>query len=169
METEVAELAGNMSKIDYSGRTVDLLLLKTVLDVPVAGERVDLDASGVPMIVAGVEKMVQRYAVAFINSLGSTKFRPRHGTGIVDKVGKGLVYDMSTLEAAAAEANLNAMKQIKAADALEGTPDDERLEKSEVYNLKFSRPKSSVGISVRLTTAAGKSFVYIIPVPVGVH
>ena len=59
-------------KIDYSGRTVDLLLLKTVLAVPVVNKRVGLDVSNVvdePMIVAGVEKMAQRYALAFINAM----------------------------------------------------------------------------------------------------
>ena len=156
-------------KIDYSGRTVDLLLLKTVLGVPVANKRVDLDISEDPMIVSGVEKMVQRYAIIFINAMGSAKFRQRYGTNIVPNVGRGMVYNMSTLEAAAAEANLLASNQIKAADADEDTPDDERMVSSEIIDLKFYRETAGVMISVRLTTAAGKSYVYIIPVSAGVH
>lgn len=159
-------------KIDYSGRTVDLLLLKTILNVPVVNRRVGIDVSNVvdePMIVTGVEKMVQRYAIAFINALGSTKFRPSHGTNIVPDVAKGLVYSMATLESAAAEANLLAERQLSAADYGEDTPDDELLESSEVIGLEFSREKSMVRISVRLTTAAGESYVYIIPVAAGVH
>ena len=61
-----------IQKIDYAGRTVDLLLLKTVLAVPVVNKRVGIDVSNVvdePMIVAGVEKMAQRYALAFINAM----------------------------------------------------------------------------------------------------
>ena len=68
----------NRQKIDYSGRTVDLLLLKTVLDVPTVNHRVSLDADGTPMIVSGIEKMVQRYAIAFINAIGSTKHNAAH-------------------------------------------------------------------------------------------
>lgn len=157
------------NKVDYAGRTVDLLLLKTVLAVPVVNKRVDLDVSEEPMIVSGVEKMVQRYAVSFINAVGSTKFRQGHGTDIVPSVSEGRVYSMATLETAAAEANLLAFRNLALADAEEETPDDERLVDSEVIGLEFSREKSKVLISVKLTTAAGNSYVYVIPVGVGVH
>lgn len=161
-----------LQKVDYAGRTVDLLLLKTVLNVPAASKRVDIDVSdvsGEPMIVSGVEKMVQRYALLFLNAMGSTKFRPDHGTNLVPAVAAGRVYNMSSLESAAAEADFFARRQIVSADTYEDTPDDERLVGSKVVGLEFSRAKSRVKISVRLTTAAGDSYVYIIPVAVGVH
>ena len=157
---------------DYAGRTVDLLLLKTVLNVPALNKRVDIDVSNVsgePMIVSGVEKMVQRYALLFVNAMGSTMFRPDHGTEIVPRVVSGRVYNMSTLESAAAEANFSAKRQMTFADNGEDTPDDERLVESRIVDLEFSREKAKVKISVRLTTAAGNSYVYTIPVAVGVH
>lgn len=157
------------AKVDYSGRTVDLLLLKAVLSAPVLGQRVDIDADGTPMIVAGIEKLVQRYAVEFLTALGSAKFRPDHGTNLVPSVAKGMVYNMATLESTAAEANMMAVRQIKAADEGEDTPDDEKLDSAEIYDLKFSRGEARIGVSVRITTAAGSSYVYIIPVDVGVH
>lgn len=165
-------MGSEIQKVDYAGRTVDLLLLKTVLDVPAVNKRVGIDVSNVvgePMIVSGVEKMVQRYALAFINAIGSTKFMPDHGTNIVPDVAAGRVYSMATLESAAAEANLLAGRQISMADYGEDTPDDERLVASNIIDLEFSREKASVMISVKLTTAAGKSYVYIIPVAAGVH
>lgn len=161
-----------IQKVDYAGRTVDLLLLKTVLNVPVVNKRVEIDTSNVsgePMIVAGVEKMVQRYVVLFLNGLGSTKFLPGHGTDLVPNVAHGKVYNMATLESAAAEANLLARRQMILSDEAEETPDDERIVASEVTDLVFSRANASVRISVRLTTAAGKSYVYVIPVGVGVR
>ena len=161
-----------IQKVDYAGRTVDLLLLKTILNVPVVGKRVELDVSNVsgePMIVSGVEKMAQRYVIAFLNAMGSTKFRPDHGTDIVPRVATGLVYSIATLESAAAEANMLAARQLSMADADEDTPDDERLVSSEVTNLEFMRERSRIRISVKLTTAAGDSYVYIIPVGIGVR
>lgn len=157
------------NKIDYSGRTVDLLLLKTVMAVPVVNKRVGIDVSDDPMIVTGVEKMVQRFAIAFINAIGSTKFMPDHGTNLVPRVAAGMVYDMATLEMEAASANMLAIGQIISADEDEETPDDERLVSSEITGLEYLRGEERVKISVRLTTAAGKSYVYIIPVGVGVH
>ena len=158
-----------VNKVDYAGRTVDLLMLKTVLAVPVTNKRVKIDVAGDPMIVTGVEKMVQRYAVLFINAVGSTKFRPDHGSDLVPQVSAGLVYNMATLETAAAGANLVAFRNMSIADADEDTPDDERLVESDIIDLEYSRESSKVMISVKLTTAAGKSYVYIIPVGVGVH
>ena len=160
------------SKIDYAGRTVDLLLLKTVLDVPVVQKRMGVDVSNVvgePMIVTGIEKHVQRFANAFITAMGSAKFRESHGTNIVPRVERGFVYNMPTLEAEASEANMLARLQTRQGDEGEETPDDERLVDSEVTNLELSRDKSTVRISVLLTTAAGESYTYIIPVAVGVR
>ena len=162
----------NGAKVDYAGRTVDLLLLKTILNVPAVNVRMNLDVSNVsgePMIVSGVEKMVQRFAVCFINAMGSTKFRNNHGTNIVNRVGRGFVYDMSSLTTESALANLIARGQIEAADNEEETPDDERLVNSEIIDLKFIREEAKVVISIKLTTAAGRSFVYVIPVAIGVH
>lgn len=162
----------NSATSDYSGRTVDLLLLKTILEVPAYGQRMGLDVSNVsgePMAVTGVEKMVQRYALCFINSIGSTKFMPDHGTEIVDDVKSGRVYSMATLETAAAMANMSALDQVRAADLEEDTPDDERLVDAVVTGLEFSRRSSKVRISVTLTSAAGYSYEYVIPVAVGVR
>lgn len=160
------------AKVDYSGRTVDLLLLKTVLDVPVVNKRVAIDVSdkdGVPMIVSGVEKMVQRFSLAFINAMGSAKFRPEYGTNLVPMVSKGMIYNMPTLRVQAAEANLLAKVYVVKGDEQEDTPDDERLVESEVVDLSFSREDAKVRISIKLTTAAGDSYTYVIPVAVGVN
>jgi hypothetical protein len=163
----------NNSKIDYAGRTVDLLLLKTILDVPFARTRMGIDVSNVvgePMIVSGIEKMVQRFANIFITEMGSAKFRETYGTNLVTRVKHGFVYNMATLEAEAAEANMLARTQMRQADENEeGTPPDERLANSEVVDLVFSKEKATVRISILLTTEAGSSYTYIIPVPVGVH
>lgn len=159
-------------KVNYAGRTVDLLLLKTVLSVPAVNHRVDLDVSNAvdePMIVTGIEKMVQRFAVLFINALGSTKFRENHGTELIPKVGKGLVYDEQTLTSVAGLANLSAKTEMKKGDNGLDTPDDEALDDSEIIDLKFSRETASVKISIKLTSKAGDSYTYIIPVAIGVH
>jgi len=157
------------NKIDYAGRTVDLLLLKTVTNVPAVMQRVGLDVSEDPMIVTGIEKLVQRYAISFINAAGTTMFRQDHGTGLIPDVGAGLVYDMPTLEAEAAEANMQAFMQVTSGDEGEDTPDDEKLESSEVVGLEYLRSESRIRISIKLTTVAGNTYIYIIPVGVGVH
>ena len=159
-------------KVNYAGRTVDLLLLKTVLDVPAVNQRVQVDVSDGtddPRIVTGIEKLVQRYALLFLNAMGSTKFRPDHGTNLIPRAAKGLIYSLATLESAAAEANLFASRQIRLADDGDDIPDDEHLVASEITDLVFVRTAAKVKISIRLTTAAGQSYVYIIPVNMGIR
>lgn len=161
------------SKIDYADRTVDLLLLKTILNAPFSRTRMGVDVSNVdgePMIVSGIEKMVQRFANVFITAMGSAKFRETHGTNLVPRVQHGFVYNMATLEAEVAEANMLARTQIRQADEDENeTPADERLANSTVVGLVLSKANATVRVSILLTTEAGSSYTYIIPVPVGVH
>ena len=157
------------NNVDYAGRTVDLLLLKTVLGVPVVRKRVRLDVSDSPMVVSGVEKLVQRYALIFLTKFGSCHVDEGFGTRLMSDVQCGRVHSLPSLVAAAAEANLWAQTQIKDADYGLDTPDDERLERSEVANLKFNREASSAEVEIRMTTAAGDTYDYIIPVGIGVH
>ena len=157
------------NKVDYSGRTVDLLLLKTVLAAPTNRQIVDIDVSANPMIVTGIEKLVQRFAVIFLNELGSTHFHPDYGTDIVGTAKMGQIYDVSSLQAAASSANLRAYTQIVEGDAALETPDDEQLVNSEVVQVAFVAAQSKAEISIRLTTAAGSSYDYIVPVAIGVH
>lgn len=159
-------LSGN--SLDYADRKVDLLLLKAVLAAPAYKQRVDLDVETYPMIVTGVEKLVQMYALVLITELGSCHFDESRGTRIVTEVSKGKVYDMPTLTAAASEANAIAKRQLRAV-AEKDTPADERLANSEVIHLEFDRSNATARISVRITTEAGTSFEYIIPVGIGVR
>lgn len=168
----MSSVTNSKQKIDYSGRTVDLLLLKTITSIPAVNQRVSLDVSNSvdnPMVVSGIEKMVQRFAILFINIMGSTKFRESHGTNLVSDVGSGLVYDMGTLTTTVAKANKNAMTEMKNGDINEDTPDDEKLATSEIIDLELSKETSSVKISIKLTSEAGESYTYIIPVAIGVH
>ena len=155
-------------KVDYAGRSVDLLLLKTVL-VPEGTVTVDLDVSNVPMIVTGIEKLVQRYALIFLTGRGSCKFRDLFGTNLIPDVGSGLVYDRATLEAVAAESNYLTKDQIRAEDAALSTPDDEALKDAVVSDLEFDREHARVKISISITSLAGETYTYITPVPIGVH
>lgn len=169
-------MPNKINSTNYAGRTVDLLLLKTIDHAPAVNKRVTVDVSNVqdvPMIVSGIEKLAQRFINTFLNTIGSTKFQPDHGTELVSSVRAGKIYDAATLQAVAAEANSSTCAQIQEEDeamslAGDTTPEDETLEDSEILDLQFSREESKVKISIRLTSAAGMSYVYIIPVAIGV-
>lgn len=154
------------AKIDYAGRTVDLLLLKTVIRP--FDQRVAPVVTEVPMLVSGIEKLVQRYALLFLTELGSVMNSPDEGTEFLTYLSHGKIYDESSLKSSAARADNRASRQIKQEDSALETPDDEALASSEIMNVSFDRTRASVTVTVRITTLAGESYTYVTPISMGV-
>ena len=150
----------------YSGRTVDMLLLKTV-DRPVASKKVSPDVSGNIMAVSGIEKLVQRFALLFLTINGSVGLSSE-GTDIVGDMANGMIYDEATLRASAVSSADEVSRQIKEADASEDTPDDEALDTADVIDLSIDRISSTAFVTVFITTLAGTSYTYVAPVSTGV-
>lgn len=154
------------STIDYSGRTVDLLLLKTVLQPE--NKQVNPNVANQPMSVTGIEKLVQRYALLFLTELGSVMNSPNEGTEFLTSLSRGKIYDESSLSAAATLANKTVYRQIVSEDAALETRDDEALDDSSIQELKMDRATASVSVTVKITSVAGESFVYTAPIRMGV-
>ena len=155
------------SKIDYAGRTIDLLLLKTVIR-PVSETIVDPDVAHVPMATTGIEKLVQRYALLFLTKLGTVKNSPEEGSEFMQSLGRGMIYDENTLKAEAAKANSLVSRQIRKEDASIETADDEALDSATVTDLRLDRATQSVIVQVTIVTRAGESYTYITPITIGV-
>ena len=152
---------------DYTGRTVDLLLLKTVL-TPSRDVIVDANVPKSPHSVTGIEKLVQRYALLFLTQLGSIRNRPSEGTELMIKLRRGQLLDESSVRAEAALANRTVMKQIRSEDNSLDTPPDEALASSEVKDVTVDRTSSEITITVSLTTESGETYVYVTPLPKGI-
>ncbi len=155
------------AKIDYSGRTVDILLLKTVLQ-PQSETIVKPDVSDNPLMVTGIEKLVQRFAILFLTQLDTVKNCEQEGTEFMTSLGSGHIYDDSTLRSAAAAANKRVASQIKKEDSALDTRDDEALYDSVVKDLSLDRSNATVSVSIEITTVAGDKYTYITPIVVGV-
>lgn len=155
------------AKIDYAGRTVDLLLLKTVIR-PVSETTVSPNADSTPMTVTGIEKLVQRYALLFLTQLGTVGQSPDEGSEFMKSLGRGMIYDENTLKAEAAKANAMVVRQIRREDTSLETADDEALDTASVTDLQLDRATRSVTVQVTVTTKAGDSYTYITPIAIGV-
>jgi len=155
------------STTNYSGRTVDLLLLQFV-GTPQADVRVRPDAANVPRMTTGIEKLVQRFAQLFLTQVGTVRNRDTEGTDFMSLLGSGHIYDDNTLRSAAAAANKAVFNQMRTEDLVLNTPDDEMLESSTITDLSMDRSTATVSVTFALTTAAGDKYVYTIPVETGV-
>lgn len=159
-------MAFHKDVINYSGRTVDLLLLQFI-QAPVADKIVTPDVTNIPRMATGIEKMAQRFALVFLTQLGTVRHRETEGTKLLDAIGLGRVYDESTLRAEAESANRLTREQIRKEDITMDTPDDEALKSSSVIDLDLNRATATVFITISLTSEAGDTYTYITPISTG--
>lgn len=157
--------------VDYAGRQVDIELLKSIRG-PVALQRVDVDvgAGGTPRIVAGIQKAVQRYAHLLLTTLDDVKFRPELGGRLVSALQSGTVSNrgyMTHLFVIASSAALRAMNADDALESMGPAPDDERVESATLSSLDIDYSTGTVSFEVTISTRAGTSYTYVIPVSTG--
>lgn len=160
----------------YAGRQVDLELLKHVEDPAgyVRAMEVVPEVAPVPRIVAGIEKAVQRYASLFLTNVGSVHADSSVGNSLLDEVFRGRVSTQSTLDHLVAVADSDTLDTILLEDgdgSFGDVPDDERIVSSEVLDARLvydSILGGRVKVRIGITTAAGESFTFIVPVEAGI-
>lgn len=167
----------------YVGRQLDVELLEHVEDM-LPWQRVhplvvgDYDTGrgkveATPRIVAGIEKAVQRYAKLFLTNLGSVKLAPNVGSHLLPKVQTGQVSNLAYFDHLCSIANVHALLAMEEddqdTDSFGAIPDDERIVSTRITNLSLDRAASTARVSVFITTAAGDSFTFVIPVKSGIN
>lgn len=167
----------------YAGRQLDIELLEHVEEMLprqrvyplITGDHDDghgkVEAS--PRIVSGIEKAVQRYAKLFLTSLGSVKLAPNVGSNLLPKVQTGQVSNLAYFDHLCSIANVHALLAIEEDDGDTASfgqiPDDERIVSTQITDLSLDRAASTARVHVFITTAAGDSFTFVIPVKSGIN
>lgn len=161
----------------YANRQVDLELLKHVDDPNkfYKWKMVTPVTHLEPRIVAGIEKVVQRYAHIFLTNLGSIKLAKETGNTLLSNIAAGKINTQSYATHLAALANSNAVSSMKLdddnTDMFGSLPDDERISSASLKNVELKYDSLSGGrihVHVAITTAAGNSFEFIVPVSAGI-
>ena len=150
---------------NYSGRTLDLLIFQ----MPGQFEgNVSLSLGDKPKACTGIQKIAQNYTVTFLTRLGSVLADQTFGTDTIGAIG---VYNIipETLRREAEVSVFEAYTQIRDSQQDEITagvvyPNDEILTNAELVDLTVSG--DTIKFVVQLTTAAGTSRQYVLPVPV---
>jgi hypothetical protein len=155
-------------KVDYAGRQVDIELLQSIQQ-PVLEQQVTVsNVAQMPKIVAGIEKLVQRYANALLTSLGTVYFDRGYGTDLLSTIMSGRVQDQGKLQNVFGSANVNTIRQLQADDADTDTygtqPADEQLKMAELLDFNIDYATSTIYLQVLITSQAGTSLEFIVPV-----
>jgi len=170
---------------NYAGRHVDIELLQH-MEQPLPVQRVWPDIVGkpevdpgtgrtvtdlAPKIVSGIEKAVQRYAKLLLTNAGSSRLAPGAGNTLVRSVRAGQVSNLAYFGHLFALANITALSAIAEddADAAFGSiPDDERIVSANLEDMELERATGTARLRIRITTAAGDDYTFIIPVEAGI-
>jgi hypothetical protein len=112
--------------------------------------------------VTGIQKLVQRYAILFLSEAGDDPFDPVHGSSFVPLVTSGTVGTIGHARNIFADANLSVAMQMRI--ETEGLPPDETLESATLLDLRVDFQTSTVYLQVLITSAAGSSVEFTLPV-----
>jgi len=157
---------------NYTGRQLDVELLQRVarpVDQRVFPSVDAVDQSG-PGMCSGMQKTVQRFAKLLLTELGSVKGGPEVGGELMSLVRTGTMSTEAYMRFMIEVSSKNAV-DVMELDDLDGrfgaTPDDERLVGTQLVSLLVDEAKGEASAVIRLETAAGTDYRFIIPVATG--
>ena len=153
---------------DYSGRQVDVELLQTIIQpsgvVPVSISSINTAAK----MVAGIQKLVQRYTLLLLTNLNDVKFDAEQGGDLLKLVLDGYVQDTGQLQYAFASANNRVVTQLNN-DDLDGetygtTPMDEMISEAILLDANVEKATSTAYLRIQIISQAGTEFTFVLPV-----
>jgi len=153
---------------DYTGRQSDLCFLSGIAGPGTGTAEPALSIVSDPKRVTGVQKLMQRYTNLLITKLDSIEFAPGVGTSLVPSIQGGRASNEAYLQHIFAVASANALDVMAADDSnttLYGTTqDDEIIESADLTDIIIDYARATVSLSVSITTAAGDTYDFIVPV-----
>lgn len=151
---------------NYSGRTLDLELLKTVTSTDSAVE-VRLGVVDSPKRVTALQKLIQRYTLLLLSGIGTVRFAEYQGGALARRVAEGTVSSVALLQHLLHMASDDAITLMKADDSDSGfgnQPADERIDSVEFSDLRIDYSASTAYATATITTAAGTAAEFVIPI-----
>jgi hypothetical protein len=158
----------------YAGRQLDLECLQTMKHPTQFFVEMTPSATyDTPKIVAGPQKLAQRYVVLFTTVTGSDIMNPRFGTDFIGRVDHGNFGGYVEVRFLADEANRITKQRIKEDDrnsAVYGdSPADERLRDSWITNIEVSKADRKIRVHISILTEAGNSIEFVVPTKAGIY
>jgi hypothetical protein len=151
--------------LDYTGRTVDILVFGGVDGLTRGFQPVSLTFGKPSQYVTGVQKLAQRYGINMLTILGSQPNYPAYGTNFLSSLQST---SRQITQTAATHifnfANIKTLSEFRLyQSANPGLPLDEQINSATL--LSFSVSGGTINFTVSLTTKAGTNAVFVVPLP----
>lgn len=147
--------------LDYKGRKVDYLAFD---DAKPAGDTLLTPAFVAPKesgaLIAGIQKLVQRFIIELLTGAGSLDYLPGRGTFLMPRLNAGLIRTSQDLFSAFNSSAKTAVKAL-AAEETDEDPDDERINTVEL--ITASLLGDTAVLNIRITSLAEESLTVIYP------
>lgn len=136
--------------IDYTGRTKDLFISQGIDPLSSSIQSVTYSFGTISSFIAGVQKLVQRYAIALINNglLNNIRAASANNLQVATHIFNFASYAVVSSFQAYALAN-------------PGAPNDETIASATLTDI--SSGNGSLSLTVQLVTNAGSSVVFVLP------
>jgi len=149
---------------DYAGRTVDLLAFN---GAKALGEAQLIPALVLPKqsgaLIAGIQKLVQRFLLELLTERGSLEYQPARGTFFLTRIRAGIVRTSQDLFSEFSLAELE-LKNNLMLEELNTDPSDERYLKAQLLSASLFGDQATLNIQV--TSRAGESRTVVYPLRV---
>lgn len=149
---------------NYSGRLKDLCIADGIKGNTDKVQPMSLTFGKLSSYCAGVQKLVQRYAIMLMTKLGSQKDYPDFGTDFITNLNSGRNVSGQDFSYTFNFASWDVIKEMKTYQvANPEMPLDEQINTATLEN--YNVVKDAVQLNVRLTTMAGTNIQFIMPLP----
>lgn len=151
---------------NYSGRKKDISILQYPDPTDIDPQNMSISFGGIGRFCAGVQKLIQRYAIILLTNLGSQKYYPDFGTDLIATLRNGVgAMDLIRVTQIFNAANYEAIAVIRAAQTYDlEIPEDERLASAELVDTNILG--SAVYFSVTITTESATAINFVLPLPI---
>ena len=150
---------------DYTGRKKDISIFQSADATLVGAQDVTAAFGAEAKFCAGVQKLIQRYAILLLSAKGSqfnypdfgTSFMPTIKAGIspVDKLAATQIFSIASYDAVATLKNYQATRPE--------IPLDERIVRAELSTISLYA--SYAAFNVTIYTEAGEAVKFLVPLP----
>lgn len=151
-----------MSLSAYEGRTIDVF----AYEQPSATGRSllvpALATEGGGLVCTGIQKLVQKFLIEFFTERGSIPYEPTRGSTFLTDMYGGRVRNQADVFGAVARALVYVETNLLS-DETDATPDDERYAGAEILAVTIA--ETSVDLTLKISSEAGDSRQYILPLP----
>lgn len=155
---------------DYSGRQVDLEHFQAVQQ-PVGSVRLTKTlARTQPRVVAGLQKLVQRYAVLLLSQIETIYLAPEQGTDFLQRILRGGGRSRGHILQTFAFASSDVIAQLRQDDGDEAlfgpVQSDEQIKQAQLLDYSVDIPTSTLSLSIYIENQLGTGTKYLLPVPI---